>query len=295
MIHTYITKRTLVTLIVLSVAFFSVAFSVPKAQAAVTQEELTAMQVQVDNATKIVADLAHVQGQVLGLFTSKSSRGNDWASSTKKLTLQKQITELTERIETFTKAREALQKQLNVLSSSSTPDRPVQNSQKITLKAVSDGAELEGTKGVFTVKFDVSAVQDTVYINKNAGQGAFRGERNGGVSYSVYKKQASSSDDGDDDNKERSVATRGNASTTLSSTAIQEGNFYKVMKGETKTFTFKLEYKAPSAGSYQLQLTRVHWNTTAVASNKNTKAKPSSDFTTDLLVLPKSATTNSSN
>ena len=105
-------------------------------------------------------------------------------------------------------------------------------SVSLTVDPVSNTAN----KGVFTVKFDTTAFQNDVWVNKSTAQGTVMGTA--GVNYIIRDSNGI-------------VVATGTPTSALSSTAETDGTRFKVNQGETKSFTLSVSYDpAGVAGQY---------------------------------------------
>jgi hypothetical protein len=128
-------------------------------------------------------------------------------------------------------------------------------------------------EGVYTIKFDVTAFGQDLWVNKTAASGTAMGTA--GVNYLV------------EDTNGNQVGTPGNGTSTasLSSTASTDGTRFKVDEGETETFTLTIEWDPSVAGFYQGQLYGFNFATTNANPTSQQVATPSEDYQTDLLSI----------
>ncbi len=127
----------------------------------------------------------------------------------------------------------------------------------------SDGSN-DDAVGEFTVKFDVTAFEDTFYISA--------------TTTSVFDYDI---EDGDG----TTVST--SSSAAVSSTATREGDAYRIDEGDTETFTLTVTFDPDVAGYYRVQLNSVDYGD--AAANTTNKAAhsvaPDEDFETGNLYL----------
>ena len=126
--------------------------------------------------------------------------------------------------------------------------------------------------GVFHVKFDVTAFENDVWINKTATQGVVA--TTSGVNYIVR------------DSSGVAVAT-GTATAALSATADTDGTQFKVNQGETKTFDLAVTFDpAGAAGQYfTVEVQGVNFATAANGTTNHQLALPLSDYQTSALSI----------
>jgi hypothetical protein len=123
---------------------------------------------------------------------------------------------------------------------------------------------------VFTIRFDVTAFEQDVYVNKSTVRGTTTGVA--GVNYLI--------EDGDGE-----AETDGTANANLSSNADSVGTQFRVREGQTKTFTLTVNYDPTARGFYQLQLYSLNYNDTAANPNTHQRALPESRYETDALSI----------
>lgn len=116
---------------------------------------------------------------------------------------------------------------------------PVSTSQSV----VTPGSDSTATYGTFTIKFDVTALEDSAYISSTTDNAAAGDE---GVVYTVLQ-------DG-------TASTTFAGSAVLSSTAESESGFFLVEEGETETFTLTVTLDPSVAGTYEVNLSTVTFN-----------------------------------
>ena len=137
-------------------------------------------------------------------------------------------------------------------------------------KENSDASTTDNT-GEFTIKFDVTAFESDLYVNKTAATGTT--STSTGVTYRIY----------DSDNNIAATEV-GGLSAVLTSTADSEGSEFVVRDGETETFTLKVTVNPKTAGFHYVQLYGVNYEFTAAANMEvQQRALPEADFETDSL------------
>jgi hypothetical protein len=141
-----------------------------------------------------------------------------------------------------------------------------------TLKANSDTTTSDD-QGIFVVKFDVTAFDQDIYVNKSAVESTSTATTQG-VNFIVT-----------DGSGVRQVSA-GTTTASLSSTADTEGTQYRVNEGETKTFTLTVTFDPTTAGFYGAQLYSFNFDETA-GSNPSVwqVALPAEDYETDPLSI----------
>jgi hypothetical protein len=106
--------------------------------------------------------------------------------------------------------------------------------------------------GTYTIKFDVSAVQNDAYVPRALA--STTGSTTGaGVLYSLP-----------------TGAVTGTTSESLSSSADIFGNFYKVPTGSTRTFTATVTIDPASSGTFEVDLNSIKFSIDALASDLQT-------------------------
>lgn len=130
--------------------------------------------------------------------------------------------------------------------------------------------DISDDEGIFTIKFDVTAFESDLYINRTAATGTTLGTA--GVNYLM------------EDSVGNAVST-GNTSASLSSNASLSGNRYRVPEGSTKTFTLTVVYDPASSGFYRLQLYSFNSATTNADPTIQQKTVPESRYETDPLSI----------
>lgn len=141
-----------------------------------------------------------------------------------------------------------------------------------TLKTNSDTTTADD-QGTFVVKFDVTAFDQDIYVNKSAVESTSTATTQG-VNFIVT-----------DGSGVRQVSA-GTTTASLSSTADTEGTQYRVNEGETKTFTLTVTFDPTTAGFYGAQVYSFNFDETA-GSNPSVWqiALPAEDYETDPLSI----------
>jgi peptidoglycan hydrolase-like protein with peptidoglycan-binding domain len=131
--------------------------------------------------------------------------------------------------------------------------------------------DVSDDQGVFTLKFDVTAFENDLWVNKTAASGTTMGTA--GVNFLVQ------------DNTGTQVAA-GTSTASLTSTADTDGSRFKVNEGETETFTLTVNYDPTTAGSFfQVQLYSLNFNDSNADPDTQQKATPAADFQTDQISI----------
>lgn len=141
-----------------------------------------------------------------------------------------------------------------------------------TLKTNSDTTTADD-QGTFVVKFDVTAFDQDIYVNKSAVESTSTATTQG-VNFIVT-----------DGSGVRQVSA-GTTTASLSSTADTEGTQYRVNEGETKTFTLTVTFDPTTAGFYGAQVYSFNFDETA-GSNPSVWqiALPAEDYESDPLSI----------
>jgi hypothetical protein len=144
------------------------------------------------------------------------------------------------------------------------------NSTSETIKE-NDANDVTDDQGQFVVKFDVTAFETDIFVNKSAASGTTMASQ--GVNFLVEDSA------GDQ-------VTLGTSSGSLSSTADTEGSQFKVSEGETETFTLTVVYDPSTQGFYQVQLYSFNFkNASGGSPNTQQLALPASDYETDQISI----------
>ena len=133
-------------------------------------------------------------------------------------------------------------------------------------KDVNSDATATDDEGVFTLKFDVTAFESDLFINKTAASGTTMGTA--GVNFEIT------------DGSGNAVGTT-TPNANLASNAKTEGGQFKVSEGETKTFTLTVEYDPGVSGFYAVRLYSLNFKNVAGNPTVQQRALPAEDFETD--------------
>lgn len=153
----------------------------------------------------------------------------------------------------------------------------VRNTDSVTYKDT-NGDTAGGEQGIYTIKFDVTAFGDSIYIPTDATIATSSVTTDKGVAYTM------------EDSAGDAIGLNGTglASTThaVSSTASKSGNYFVIQDGETETFTLTVNFVPLSDGFFRAQLDAINFNVGA-AGNADTHqgANPQTDFETDYVNL----------
>jgi len=142
-----------------------------------------------------------------------------------------------------------------------------------TLKANTDSTTADD-EGVFTIKFDVTAFEDDIWVNKSAASGTVGFAGAVGADYLVQDSSGNQVGSG-----------LGTSTASLTSTADTDGTRFRINEGETETFTLTITFNPSSTGFFQAQLYGLNFATTNAAPNTTQIALPASDFQTDQLSI----------
>ncbi len=165
-----------------------------------------------------------------------------------------------------------------------TSDAHVFYSQGIRIVSVSEANDLKdtngdtagGEQGLFTIKFDVTAFEDDMYLPLGATISTSSVDTNDAISYVIENS----------DGTAQMLNAAGLASTTaaVSSTADTSGAYYLIEEGQTESFTLTVTLTPAADGYFRAQLYGVNYNVTT-ADNADTMqtATPASDFETDFV------------
>ncbi len=140
-----------------------------------------------------------------------------------------------------------------------------------TLKVNSDATTTDDS-GTFVVKFDVTAFDQDLYVNKTAASSTLSSGTEG-VHFVITDGSGN-------------VVSVGTPTASLSATADTEGTQYRVNEGETKTFTLTVSIDPSSTGFYGVELYSFNFDETA-GSNPSVyqRALPAEDYETDALEI----------
>ena len=140
---------------------------------------------------------------------------------------------------------------------------PVSTSQSVT----TPGDTAANTYGTYTIKFDVTAIEDDAYINDVAA--STTAATNGATFALVGDTYAGPA-----------------ASATLTATADMSGGFYVVREGDTETFTLTVTLNPTTAGTFGIRLNEVLFNDTAANYDTTfTVDSSNEDYRTDLVYI----------
>ncbi|MEX0918133.1 MAG: hypothetical protein WDZ93_03180 [Candidatus Paceibacterota bacterium] len=134
-----------------------------------------------------------------------------------------------------------------------------------TSETVRDNGTAADT-GVYTIRFDVTAFEEDVYVNRTTASGTTMGTA--GVNFLV-----------EDSNGDQ--VGGGSSSAALSSNASVSGNRYRVAEGQTRTFTLSVSYTPAADDFYRVQLYSVNWNDTNADPDVQQRALPEQNYETD--------------
>jgi hypothetical protein len=132
----------------------------------------------------------------------------------------------------------------------------------------------------FTIKFDLTAFDDTFYVDATAGTST-----EAGAVAAIYKIENSAGTE--------IVYATSTVSDVLSSTASLESGDFRIDEDDTETFTLKVTFNpsdTPGSGDYRVQLVSVDFGDDAGASVFNQTAhiaSPDEDFETEYVFLNK--------
>lgn len=141
-----------------------------------------------------------------------------------------------------------------------------------------NGDTAGGERGIYTLKFDVTAFGDAIYIPLGATTGTSSVDTDDGLAYAIENS----------DGNQVALNDAGLASTTaaVSSTASMSGDYYVVNEGSTESFTLTVELTPLADGFFRAQLYGVNFNVgSAAAADTLQQATPTTDFETDYVSL----------
>ena len=126
-------------------------------------------------------------------------------------------------------------------------------------------------QGVFVLKFDVTAFEDSIWINKSAASGTTMGTA--GANFIVL-----------DSNGAQIGA--GTSTASLASTATTDGTRFLVNEGDTETFTLTVNYDPATVGNFfQVRLYSLNSAISNAAPTTQQLALPTANFQTDQLSI----------
>lgn len=134
---------------------------------------------------------------------------------------------------------------------------------RLTAETV-DVSGTDNDYAVFEIELEIEAFNQDVYISQNAG-----------TAFTYRIENASNGTE---------VMSSTAETATVSSTADETGNFYRIDEDSSESFTFTVTFNplpSDEGGSYRLQLLTVRFNDTAAAPDDTWNASPSSDYETD--------------
>jgi peptidoglycan hydrolase-like protein with peptidoglycan-binding domain len=138
-----------------------------------------------------------------------------------------------------------------------------------TATSATTGTSANDDVGLFTIKYKVTAIGDTVYISSLA--------TSAGITYSVDKGGTATT----------SVTIVGALVNNTDTTLTSVGN-YEIEEGQSETFTLSVSVPisaASGSGQYRTALTGVKWDTTDDTSMDNTYSSELDSFKTEYAVL----------
>lgn len=141
-----------------------------------------------------------------------------------------------------------------------------------------NGNTAGGERGVYTIKFDVTAFGDTIYIPTGATTATSSVSAASGLAYAIENSSG------------EQVALNGvglaSTTTAVSSSIASSGGYYRVDQGTTESFTLTVELTPLADGFFRAQLYGVNYNVgTAAAADTLQKALPAPDYETDFVNL----------
>lgn len=129
---------------------------------------------------------------------------------------------------------------------------PVSTSESVT----TPGDSASSTYGTFTIKFDVTALEEDAYITDSAATTTITD----GIGYEIIGS-----------------AYAGTASVSVTSTAEDNGTRFIVREGETETFTLTVTLDPTTAGTFGVRLDEVNFNDTNLAGDTVLEVDSSND------------------
>ncbi|HWH16441.1 MAG TPA: peptidoglycan-binding protein [Candidatus Paceibacterota bacterium] len=129
---------------------------------------------------------------------------------------------------------------------------------------VTPGSDASATYGTYTIRFDVTALEEDAYIATTTGTSGTVG-----VTYTIG-----------------GTTFTGSESAIITSTADRENGFYVVQEGETETFTLTVTLNPDAAGTFDVRLDTIRFNDSASFTGSTTYSVGShSDFRTDPIYI----------
>jgi hypothetical protein len=148
--------------------------------------------------------------------------------------------------------------------------------QGVVLANVTTTAELQGTqtgsneRGVFTIRFDVTAFDSDIYVNRSAASGTTMGSA--GANYLI-------------ENSSGTVPVDGTVTAALSSNASVSDGRFVVREGQTRTFTLSVTYNPDTTDFYRLQLYSINFNDTNANPDTQQRALPAQNYETGVVSI----------
>ena len=125
---------------------------------------------------------------------------------------------------------------------------------------VTPGSDASATYGTYTVKFDVTALEEDAYIGTTTATSGTVG-----VTYTIGGSTFT-----------------GSESAIISSTADRENGFFVIDEGETETFTLTVTLNPGAAGTFDVRLDTIRFNESASFTGSTTYSVGNhTDFRTD--------------
>lgn len=141
-----------------------------------------------------------------------------------------------------------------------------------------NGDNAGGNRGLYTIKFDVTAFEDDMYLPTGATISTSTVDTDDAMAYVIE----------DSNGTALMLNGAGLASTSavVSTTATESGGYYVVNQGETKSFTLQITLTPAADGYYRAQLYGVNYNVGAGAiADTMQLASPAANFETDYINL----------
>jgi len=135
-----------------------------------------------------------------------------------------------------------------------------------TTKDLNTDTTATDDEGVFTLKFEVTAFESDLYVNKTTASGTTMGTA--GVNFQIT------------DGSGTTVGTT-TPEASLSSTAETEGTRFKIAEGDTETFTLTINYDPGVSGFYAVRLYSFNFAVTNANPTTQQRALPTEDYETD--------------
>lgn len=130
-----------------------------------------------------------------------------------------------------------------------------------------DDSTQADNEGVYTIVFEVTAFEEDAFIERSTERTTVGSTT--ATEGAMYEIEDSNGD----------PVTTGTTSASLTSSADQEGNFFRVNEGTTETFTLRVNFDPATTGNFfQAQLQAVGFNDTAAAPDDSQQATPEEDF-----------------